>query len=286
MTTRRSFLGAVTGGMGAVMAWGRRARAAGTGKPPLGLQLWSVRDALEKDLRGTLRQVRAWGFEEVESAGTYGRTAGQFRAALDGAGLRCRSMHVDWDRMQADFAGVLKDAEQVGAGTIVNPSLPHGKGRYASREEILTAAGAFAGWSREARAAGRRFAYHTHGPEFGPAPEGTLFDVLAREAGPDVGFEADVFWITWGGADPVALMKKHPGRIWYTHLKDMARGTKLEEEVPDTANVVLGTGTIDIAGIVAVGAGAGVEIHYLEDESPDPFGHIPRSRAYYESLRI
>jgi sugar phosphate isomerase/epimerase len=284
MTTRRSFLGTVAGGMGAAMAWPGRARAAGAGKPPLGLQLWSVRDGLEKDLPGTLRQVRAWGFEEVESAGTYGRTAGQFRAALDGAGLRCRSMHVDWDRMQADFAGVLKDAEEVGAGTIVNPSLPHGKGRYCSREEILRAAGAFAGWSREARAVGRRFAYHVHGHEFGPAPEGTLFDVLAREAGPDVGFEADVFWITWGGADPVALMKKHPGRVWYKHLKDMARGTKLGEEVSDEANVVLGTGTIDIAGIVAAGAEAGVEIHYLEDESADPFGHIPKSRAYYESL--
>jgi sugar phosphate isomerase/epimerase len=286
MTTRRSFLGAVTGGMGAAMAWRGRARAAGGGKPPLGLQLWSVREAAAKDLPGALRQVKAWGFEEVESAGTYGRTAQQFRAALDGAGLRCHSMHVDWDRMQADFSGVLKDAEHVGAGTIVNPYLPHEKRPYASREEILRAAGAFAKWGREARAAGWRFAYHIHGQEFGPAPEGTLFDVLAGEAGPDVGFEADVFWITWGGADPVALLEKHPGRVWYTHLKDMARGTKPGAEVPDEANVVLGTGMIDIAGIVAAGVKAGVEIHYIEDESPDPFGHIPKSRAYYESLGV
>jgi sugar phosphate isomerase/epimerase len=286
MTTRRSFLGAVTAGLGAATSWRGRARADGAKKPPLGLQLWSVRDALEKDLPGTLRQVRGWGFVEVEAAGTHGRTAEQFRTALDQAGLRCHSMHVDWDRLQADFGGVLKEAEQMGAGTIVNPYLPHEGRPYASREEILRAAGAFAKWAREARAAGRRFAYHIHGQEFRPAPEGTLFDVLAREAGPDVGFEADVFWITWGGADPVALMKKHPGRIWYTHLKDMARGTKPGEKVSDESNVVLGTGMIDIAGIVAAGPEAGVEIHYIEDESPDPFGHIPKSRAYYESLTV
>jgi sugar phosphate isomerase/epimerase len=282
MTTRRSFLGAVAGGLGAAAA-GQRLGLAGTGKkPPLGLQLWSLRDLLSKDLPGTLAQIKAWGIDEVETAGFYGRTASEFAAEVNKAGLRCHAMHWGWEELSGDVSAVIKGAEAVGATTIINPSLPHATRGAATREEILRAAEAFAKWSKEMQPAGLRFGYHIHGQEFGEAPEGTLFDVLAQEAGPDVGFEFDIFWMTAGGADPVALMKKYEGRVWYTHLKDMARG---DVTGPD-ANVVLGTGKIDIAGVVRAGLEAGVEIHYLEDESRTPVENIPRSAAYYEALEV
>ena len=169
---------------------------------------------------------------------------------------------------------------------MINPYLPHQQKPHASREEILKAAGDFAKWSKQCRAAGKRFGYHIHGQEFGTAPEGTLFDVLAKESGPDVGFEADVYWVAFGGADPVALMKKYPGRVWFTHLKDMAKGVAPGSEAAhrEESNVVLGTGQIDIKGIVAAGPKAGVEMHFIEDESADPAGQIPKSVAYYKSL--
>jgi sugar phosphate isomerase/epimerase len=286
MTTRRSFLGTVAEGLGAAVAARSMAHAAEAKKPPLGLQLWSVRRECEADLPGTLKRIKSWGIDEVESADLHGRSAGAFAAELKGAGLRCRAMHVDFDRLETDLAGVLRDAEAVGAPYVINPSLPHeGKGP-ATREGILRAAAAFARWAKECKAAGRRLAYHTHSQEFGPAPEGTLFDVLAREAGPDVGFEFDVFWIVWGGADPVQLMEKYPGRVWFTHLKDMAKGTVpgREDQDLEKANVVLGTGRIDVAGVVQRGAKAGVLVHYLEDESPHPTLQIPQSVAYYRSL--
>jgi sugar phosphate isomerase/epimerase len=99
---------------------------------------------------------------------------------------------------------VLKEADMLGVRTVINPYLPHKARPFASREEIQKAAEDFASWSTQCRAAGKRFGYHVHGQEFGPAPQGTLFDVLAKESGPEVGFEADVFWITAGGADPVS----------------------------------------------------------------------------------
>jgi sugar phosphate isomerase/epimerase len=282
MTTRRSFLETLAVGAAAA-ALPRRARAAGSGKPPLGLQLYSLRNQLTKDVPGTLKQVMAWGFEEVESYGSYGAS---IAGALKDAGLRCRAMHVDYERLASDMAGVLKDADALGVKTLINPYLPHKAKPHASREEILKAAGDFAKWSKQCRAAGKRFGYHIHGQEFGKASEGSLFDVLAKESGPDVGFEADVFWISAGGADPVRLMNQYPGRFWFTHLKDMAKGSAPdnEGEVPDSASVVLGTGTIDIKGIVAAGAAAGVEIHYLEDESPDVLAQVPKSAAYYRAL--
>jgi sugar phosphate isomerase/epimerase len=282
MTTRRSFLGAVAAGTAAAAAWQRLALAA-PAKAPLGLQLWSVRTQLAKDVPGTLAQIKGWGFDEVETFGPFGA---EIAPQLKAAGLRVQAMHVGYDRLAQDMAGVLRDADVLGATTLVNPYLPHESKPFASREEILKAAGDFAKWSKACRAAGKRFAYHIHGQEFGKAPEGTLFDVLAKESGPDVGFEADVYWVVAGGADPLALMKKYAGRIWYTHLKDMAKGVAPGSEATHRAesNVVLGTGQIDIRAIVAAGPAAGVEIHYLEDESADPVGQIPKSVAFFRSL--
>jgi sugar phosphate isomerase/epimerase len=282
MRTRRAFLGSLAGGAAAAAALAGRARAAGT-KPPLGLQLYSVRKQLEKDVPGTLKQVKAWGFDEVESYGPFGA---EVAGALKDAGLRCGAIHVDFERLNGDLAGVLKEADTLGVKTIINPYLPHEQKPFASREEILKAAESFAQWSKECRAAGKRFGYHIHGQEFGKTPEGTLFDVLAKESGPDVVFEADVFWVTMGGADPVMLFGQYPGRFWSTHLKDMAKGTVRGTPGREMGrqNVVLGTGSIDIKGIVAAGAKAGVEIHYLEDESPDVLSQVPKSVAYYRSL--
>lgn len=280
MKTRRSFLGIVAGGLGVAVAGRRHGLAAGTEKAPLGLQLYSLRDQLAKDLPGTLAQIRAWGIEEVESAGFYERTAAEFSAELKRAGLRCRAMHIGSDLLGSDLDQVIKDAEVVGATTIINPYLPCAKRGEATREEILRAAEDFAKWSKQIRSAGLRFGYHTHGQEFGEAPEGTLFDLFAEQVGSDVGFEFDIFWIVAGGADPLALMKKHEGRVWYTHLKDMAEGKGFGPE----AKVVLGTGNLDIPAIVKAGPKAGVEINFLEDESNDPVGQIPRSVEYYRTL--
>jgi sugar phosphate isomerase/epimerase len=286
MTTRRSFLGTVAGGLGVAVAGRRLGFAAGAKKPPLGLQLYSLRVALARDLPGTLAQIRSWGLEEVESAGFYGRTAEEFGTELKKAGLRCHSMHIGWDLLEKDLDAAIKDAKTVGATTIINPYLPHDRTtRSATREEILRAADAFAKWSKTVRAAGLRFGYHLHGQEFGPAPEGSLFDVLADQAGPDVGFEFDIYWVASAGADPVALMKKYAGRVWYTHLKDMAEGAAEKRFGPET-KVVLGTGVLDIEGILKAGLEAGVEINYLEDESNDPAGQIPKSIAYYKSLKV
>jgi sugar phosphate isomerase/epimerase len=235
-----------------------------------------------KDLPGTLKQIKGWGIDEVETAGFGRGTAVEFAAELKKAGLKCHAMHVGWDALDGNLTRVLEDADAVGATTIIQPSLPHAKHGAATRDEMLRAAEAFARWSKEARAAGKRFGYHIHGQEFGPAPEGTLFDAFAEAAGPDVGFELDVFWATEGGADPIALMKKYAGRVWYTHLKDMS---KEDVQGPDR-NVVLGTGKIDVDGIVKAGPEAGVEIHYLEDESSAPMANIPKSVAYYEAMKV
>src|SRR5512134_1089909 len=99
MTTRRSFLGAVASSAAAASALRGLAHAAGGKKPPLGLQLWSVREMLAKDVPGTLRQVKGWGFDEVETFGPFGaEIAGELKAV----GLKVQAMHIGYERLEKD----------------------------------------------------------------------------------------------------------------------------------------------------------------------------------------
>jgi sugar phosphate isomerase/epimerase len=279
MTTRRSFLKVVAGGLTAVGA-APMLRAAP--RAPLGLQLYSVRRELDKDVPGTLAKVKAIGFTDVETAGFHGLTAAAFAGELKKAGLVCRSGHFEYDRFRDDPAGVVRDGQTLGAKFVACAWIPH-QGKF-TREDCLRAAEVFTKAARVARESGLRFAYHLHGYEWTPSTEGTLFDTLVAQTPADlVNFEVDVLWAKAGGADPAALIEKLGKRVPLTHLKDMAKGTQYTPpttEIPESANVVLGTGTLDIPGILRAADRAGVEYHFLEDEHVDALAHLPLSLAY------
>jgi sugar phosphate isomerase/epimerase len=279
--TRRDFLQTVAGGLG-LTALGAAAPAASGRSAPIGLQLYSLRNQFKNDVPGTLAKVKAMGFEDVETAGSYGLSAEAFAAELKKAGLYCRSGHFDYDRYRQDPAAVAREAKTLGARFMACAWIPH-QGKL-TRDDVMKAADVFTKAGRVARDDGLRFAYHIHGYEFEPSNEGTLFDTLVANTPADlVLFEADVLWATAGGQDPAAFIEKHAGRVPLTHLKDMAKGTRYTPptaEVPDTTNVVLGTGMIDIPAVLRASAKAGVEYHFIEDEHPDSLQHLPSSLAY------
>ena len=285
MSTRRQFLQVMAGGVGAMALGARRARGAGR-RIPYGLQLYSLRHQLQKDVPGTLAKVKAMGFEDVETAGTYGMSVADFAAALQKAGLRARAAHFPYEQFRDDVKGVIRDAKTLGAGFAVCAWIPH-QGAF-SREAVQSAASVFGGFARAGKPEGIRFAYHLHGYEFVASPEGTLFDALvAQTANDGVNFEVDVLWAKAGGADPVRLIEKLAGRVPLTHLKDMRKGTRYTPPVaslPDHTNVVLGTGMIDFPAILKASAKAGVEIHFLEDEHPESIAQLPQSLAYLRTL--
>lgn len=291
MQSRRDFLSSVAAGLAApVVAGGwpvaqEEIKTALNG--PVGLQLWSLREYLPKDLRGTLAKVRALGFREVEGAGLWGQTASGLRAALDEAGLRCQSAHMQFDRLREDAAGALAEAKALGATWVVCPWISHDK--TFTREDVLKAADVFNKVGAAAEPEGLRFAYHCHGYEMVPSPEGTLFETLARNTDAKrVQFQMDVFHAHHGGANPVQLIERHAGRVPSLHLKDMKKGLPVkagtavgtpEEDVP------VGTGQIDMAGVLRAAMKAGASLYYIEDESADPWGHIPQSVAYLKAFR-
>src|SRR5688500_8038074 len=249
---------------------------------PVGLQMWSLREYLPKDLAGTLAKVRAMGFREVEGAGLWKHSAGELRAALDAAGLRCQSAHMSFERLRDGAPGACAEAKALGASWVVCPWIPHEK--EFTRDVALKSAEVFNKSATAAEAAGLRFAYHCHGYEMLPSPEGTRFDTLAQNTDPArVMFQIDVFHALHGGGNPVDLITRYAARVTSLHLKDLKKGvaiTKGTGTATPADDVPLGTGQVDWPAVLRAAMKAGASLYYLEDESADPWGHIPRSLEY------
>jgi sugar phosphate isomerase/epimerase len=252
-----------------------------------GLQLYSVRAQLAKDVDGTLAEVHAWGVKYVELAGTYGLTPEQFKAKLTEHGLDAVSGHFSFEQWSQDPEGVLLQARDLGLVEVGCAWIPH-SGNFDEKTcrhaiEVFNRAGLLAAKHH------MRFFYHTHGYEFQPYRDGTLFDLLVQETDHDnVKFEMDIFWIVHGGQDPVRLLWKYPFRWELMHLKDMRKGTPtgLLTGSTDVRNdVALGTGMINLPSILNVARQVGVKWYFIEDESPNSEDQIPQSLVYLRDLR-
>lgn len=265
-------------------------RYQGDFRGPLGLQLYSVRKELERDVPGTLRRVHDLGFREVELAGTYGLTAEQFRAELDRAGLRATSMHVDYGRLRDSLQAVLREAKTLGVEYVGTAWVPHEPLGAFTEQTVRRTAADFNRWGAAAREQGLQFFYHIHGYEFQPTATGeTPFDLLVRETDPeDVKFQMDVMWAAAGLQDPAALLRKYPDRWALTHLKDK-RGTgspynPATRGQPPMVETTLGSGDIDYREVLRAAEEIGIERHYLEDERETPFSSLPQSIGWLERV--
>lgn len=258
---------------------------------PLGVQLYSVRQAIRTDVPGTLARVRALGFPEVELAGTAGLSAEQFRRELDRVGLRATSMHAGYERMRDSLPAVLAEARTLGVQYVGVAWIPHPQGQPFTNAMARRTAADFTRWGQAARAQGVQFFYHIHGYEFQPDSSGVApLDVLMRDTDSGaVTFEMDVFWATRPGGDPVALFGKYPGRWALMHLKDMRKGTPTNDHSggapADATEVPVGTGQIDYRAVLRAARQAGVARYYIEDETSAPFTTIPESTHWLETVR-
>jgi sugar phosphate isomerase/epimerase len=258
----------------------------GQQKIDVGVQLYSVRAAMEKDLTGTLGVVRGMQITDVEVANLYGRSAPSFRAELDKLGLKASGVHFQWDRFSRDIEGVIKDAKALGCEYVTLPWIPH-NGDF-TVADARSAVEKFNEWGRKCSEAGLKFTYHPHGYEFTHFDRGTVFDEMVKQTKPEfVNYELDVFWAFDGGADPVQLMRKYPNRFPLMHLKDMRKGVRTpnytgHEDVE--SDVTLGTGQLHIAAILEEAKKIGVKHYYIEDESSKSLQQIPQSIRYIRGI--
>jgi len=257
-------------------------------KIDVGLELYSLREDMKRDVPGTLARVRQMGFDHVEVPNLYGLTALEFRRALDRAGLKATAMVAPYKDLQANLSNVQRDLDALGARWTLLGWIPHDN--EFARADVDRSSRDMNAWGAALAGSGHKFAYHPHGYEFHPSPEGTLFDVMAASTDPEtVKFELDTFWIVWPGQDCVKLMKQYPARFRLLHLKDLRTGVKtgdLSGQAPVTDSVALGEGLVPWNDVLAVAREQKFDDYYIEDESPDAARQIPLSLHFLRTKKV
>jgi sugar phosphate isomerase/epimerase len=259
----------------------------------IGLELYSFRNELPKDVPGTLAKIKAMGINEVEVAGYYDLTPEQFRAELDKAGLKATGALLGFDRFQTDVDGIIREAKILGIKAVGCAWIPHV--RLFTKADAEKGAAVFNAAGEKLRANGIRFYYHAHGYEFRPMmgadgkPTGTLFDHMATLMKPGVAdFQIDVYWALHGGERPEQLIRRYPNRIVGLHLKDMAWGQEngiYTGGAPIANDCIHGKGQQNFKAILAAAQQAGIQHLYIEDENLNAINQVPQSLTYLRGLK-
>jgi len=248
---------------------------------PLGLQLYSVRDILPKDYEGTLHQVAALGYREVEAAGFFGHSPAEVKQAMDRVGLHCVSAHYPLTQLLPKVDETIQFGKDLGLSYIVcsspmlkDPSRVRDAGSRAARESMTLDdwhwnADQFNRIGEKVNAAGMRFAYHNHTPEFRSENGVVFYDELLRSTDPTkVSMELDCGWAVVAGQKPADLLSRYPTRFSMLHVKDfkMSPTTTPSDPPPSTE---MGRGTIDYHPIFEAAKKAHIEHAFVEQEQFD-----------------
>ena len=245
----------------------------------VGLQLYTVRDLMKADLPGTIAKVAAIGYKEVEFAGYFGRTPAMIREVLRRNDLRSPSTHLPFESLENGWQKQLDDAKAVGHKWATIAWIPEEKRRtlddWKRHAALFNKAGA------QAKAAGLRFAYHNHDFELKSIDGQRPLDLLLSETDSSlVDFEMDIYWVKFGGGDPLDFFNRHPKRFPMVHVKDSAGP-------PDNKMVDVGKGTIDFRPIFAQSKKAGIKHYFVEHDQPaDPIATISNSYRYLRDVRF
>lgn len=237
---------------------------------PYALQLYTVREALEKAPEDTLKAVKKAGYDFVETAGTAGRSPRAFKDMLDKAGLTPVSSHIDFNELLRDPASVVDAARTFGVRYLVFSWKADSAADWIDMARRADRAGA------NLKSDGFQLCYHNHDHEFVAYDGRFAFDIIMSESDPKhLAAELDVYWIRAGGPDPVDYIRKYRGRCPLLHVKDM---TATE---PHTFAEV-GRGIIDMPAVFEAGKAAGVEWYIVEQDTceRDPLESIRISAEY------
>jgi sugar phosphate isomerase/epimerase len=254
-------------------------RKTGT-RVPVGLELYSVRDELGKDLTGTVTAVAKMGYQVVEFYAPYfswtTAQAKDVRKLLDDLGIKCNSTHNGPNAFSGD--GVAKAIELnniIGAKYVAMASAGrvNGLDGWKGVADTLTAA------SEKFRPAGLHGGYHNHQAEFTPVDGKRPIEIIAANTPRDFMLQLDVGTCVEVGSDPVAWIKGNPGRIRALHLKDWAPG--------EGYKVLFGEGKAPWKEIFAAAESVGGAEYYLIEQEGSrfaPFETAEKCLAGYKQI--
>lgn len=273
ITDRRELLALLS----ALVASPVASAVAGNSLRSVGLQLYTVRDLLERDFEGTLAEVARLGYRQVEFAGNIGPSPEQTLNILKRHDLITPSSHVSYQQLETELSKHLQIAREMGLQFIVCPSVDASRlGTIDDRKHVCRTFNAI---GAQAKDAGLRFAYHNHDFEFAAVDGQVPYDVILAETDPDlVTMEADLYWMPRAGRDPVMYFERYPGRFPLLHLKDMARDGTITE---------VGKGIVDFKRVLSHLALGGVAYCFVEHDHPaHPLQSIEASLRYLQQMDI
>jgi sugar phosphate isomerase/epimerase len=280
MIDRRTFLHSLGVSLaGATVA--RRLPASRARLDRVGLELYSVRDAMRKDPERTLAAVRAMGYTDVEllwSFGNFGRTPRQVRDSLDHEGLKAPSAHIAPEILLTSWPKSLEDAALLGHEYLIVPSLPsdtnHSLDKWREWADHFNAAGT------AARKAGIWLAFHNE-PDHMTLIDGMVpYDVFIQRTDPSVvRLQLDIGNMVMGGGDPMRYLEQHRDRYWSFHIKDIVADRSHDVE--------LGHGTVNIGAFLARVPELRRKPVYVEQEdSTDSLASAARNYTFLSTLNF
>lgn len=277
--SRRSFLA-----LAGALPFALRASTLAAGKVPVGLELYSVRDELTKDLNGTVQRVAKMGYEVVEFYSPYfswtPEKAKEVRKLMDDLGIKCRSTHNSSDTLTAANLPKAIELNQIlGSKYVVMASA----GKVQGADGWKGIADRLNEESATLKSSGMAAGFHNHQTEWVAVDGKRPMDILASSTTKDVVLQLDVGTAVESGVDPVAWIKSNPGRIKSIHCKDWAPGEGRGYAV------VFGEGTAPWQKIFeAAESVGGVEYYLIEQEAgpaTEQFQRAERCLANYRKLR-
>jgi sugar phosphate isomerase/epimerase len=245
-------------------------------KPPIAVQLYSVRQEMERDLAGTLKRLETIGYRGVELAGCCGRKPGEFRRMIQDGGFEIVASHIPIPSDEA-VKGVLDEQEEVGARLLI---VSHPENAFECEADVERAADRLGQLGTQLAGRNMRIGVHNHWWEFRKRFRGrSVFEILASRVLPLVFFELDIYWAQTGGENPLVVAEKAGDRVELLHVKD---GPCVENQ-PMTA---LGTGQVDLLHVLPAFSKTRWHIVELDACASDMLTAIQESYGYLVRNRL
>jgi sugar phosphate isomerase/epimerase len=248
-----------------------------------------LREQLEKDVPGTIQQLAAIGYKDVEIYSLYGKTPVEFGQVLKDNGITASSGHYLLPAVKSEWQKRIEDAKTLGLRymviAILQPQERKSLDDYKKLAELFNQAG------EATQKAGIQFCYHNHNFEFQKLGDTMPYDYLLKTLDPKlVAFEMDCFWVTHAGQDPVAYFKKYPGHFPLLHIKDMKDKPATTQELDAKMGLFapVGSGSIDWKRIFAAAKVGGMEHYYVEQDYCEipPLEAVKVSYQYLDGLNV
>ncbi len=284
----------------------------------IGLQLFSLPQLLQQDLKKGIEMIAAMGYNELELFGPYpfsvtaakdrwaevtrpyggiqsgyfGQSQKEFKQLVQENNLKVSSLHTDLQTLEQKIDELCDAANDLGASYVILPSIP--AERRTSLDDYKRMAATFNTIGEQAKKRGVRFAYHNHG--YGWLAENGLrpIDLIFNGTDPsNVFFQMDVFWTAAAGVDPATCLREHPNRYHLMHLKDMKEAVRFANKGEDSgewfslfpAITSCGEGVLNLKEIVKTAQEVGVKHFYVEqDIAPQPRVSLQQSHQYLDQI--